>query len=145
MAPAVFLVILGLAVVSASKSSDPSLGAEQQEQPIENQQNNEGFRRELWEEFMKKVELYNKKNGKNSDSVQAETEDADDLENDQNDGGFNLEMDDFDDLNDSEFKNIMDKLLFPMFGEEETTEAQPTDEAPKFEGLAGKGAPVQNQ
>ncbi|CAH6795980.1 Tpbpa [Phodopus roborovskii] len=127
MTPAVLLVILGLTVASAAESPDPSLDAEQQEQPIENKQDKDGFRRQIWEEFMKQVELYNKKTGQKNDSL-------------------NTDMEDFDDLTDDEFKNMVDKVLFPMFGEEKGAETQ-ADDVPQFGDLTGSDdmTPVQDQ
>ncbi|MEJ1284914.1 trophoblast specific protein alpha [Cricetulus griseus] len=116
MTPAVFLAILCLAVTSAAESSEPILDAEHEDQPIKNEQDREGYRRQIWEEFMKKVELYYKKNAQKNDSL-------------------NTEMEDIDDFTDAEFKNLMDKILFPMFGEEEKD--QPAgDDDPKLEDLS---------
>ncbi|XP_027241115.1 trophoblast-specific protein alpha-like [Cricetulus griseus] len=135
MTPAVFLAILCLAVTSAAESSEPILDAEHEDQPIKNEQDREGYRRQIWEEFMKKVELYYKKNAQKNDSLNTEMEDIDDFENDQNTDSFNIEMEDFNDLTDAEFKNLMDKILFPMFGEEEKD--QPAgDDDPKLEDLS---------
>ncbi|XP_051050489.1 trophoblast-specific protein alpha [Phodopus roborovskii] len=147
MTPAVLLVILGLTVASAAESPDPSLDAEQQEQPIENKQDKDGFRRQIWEEFMKQVELYNKKTGQKNDSLNTDMEDFDDLVSGtaQSDD-FSLEMEDFDDLTDDEFKNMVDKVLFPMFGEEKGAETQ-ADDVPQFGDLTGSDdmTPVQDQ
>ncbi|XP_059118318.1 trophoblast-specific protein alpha-like [Peromyscus eremicus] len=130
MTPTVFLVILCLGVASATESPDPTLDAEEQEPKIKNEKlDEEGFRRGMWEEFMKKVELYNKENGQ---------EDKDD---------FNIEMNVFDHLTDDEFVKIIDKVLYPMLGEKEKTQTQPVGDVPKFEDLAGSSAvtPVQDQ
>ncbi|XP_037061557.1 trophoblast-specific protein alpha-like [Peromyscus leucopus] len=130
MTPTVFLVILCLGVASAAESPDPTLDAEEQEPKIKNEKlDEEGFRRGMWEEFMKKVELYNKENGQ---------EDKDD---------FNIEMNAFDHLTDDEFVKIIDKVLYPMLGEKEKTQTQPVGDVPEFEDLAGSSAvtPVQDQ
>ncbi|XP_076429641.1 trophoblast-specific protein alpha-like [Peromyscus maniculatus bairdii] len=130
MTPTVFLVILCLGVASAAESPNPTLDAEEQEPKIKNEKlDEEGFRRGMWEEFMKKVELYNKENGQ---------EDKDD---------FNIEMNAFDHLTDDEFVKIIDKVLYPMLGEKEKTQTQPVGDVPEFEDLAGSSAvtPVQDQ
>ncbi|XP_036043009.1 trophoblast-specific protein alpha-like [Onychomys torridus] len=128
MTPAIFLVILCLGVASAAESPDPTLDSEEQELKIENEKL-VGFRRGIWKEFMKKVELYNKEHGQ---------EDKDDL---------NIEMNVFDHLTDDEFVKIIDKVLYPMLGEEEKTKIQPVGDVPKSEDLSESSAvtPVQDQ
>ncbi|KAL6087313.1 hypothetical protein STEG23_029953 [Scotinomys teguina] len=130
MTPAVFLVILCLGVASAAESPDPTLDAEGQELKIKNEkQDEEGFQRRMWEEFIRKIELYNKENG------QEDKEDA------------NLEVNVFDHLTDDEFVGVIDKVLYPMLGEEEKTQTEPVGDVSKFEDLAGSSAvtPVQDQ
>ncbi|KAM7323065.1 hypothetical protein ACRRTK_018570 [Alexandromys fortis] len=126
MNPAVFLVILCLAVASAAESPDVTLEVKDQEATITNEKpKEEEYRRMIWDQFMKKIEVYNKKKG---------------LENED----ISLEMSVFDDLTDSEFTKLMNEVLLPMFDGEEKTQTQPVGDAVKFEYSPASGD-VQDQ
>ncbi|XP_041501011.1 trophoblast-specific protein alpha-like [Microtus oregoni] len=126
MNPAVFLVILCLAVASATESPDVTLEVKEQEATITNEKpKEEEYRRKIWDQFMKKIEVYNKKKG---------------LENED----ISLEMNAFDDLTDSEFTKLMDEVLLPIFDGEEKTQTQPVGDVVKFDYSPASGD-VQDQ
>ncbi|EDL93856.1 trophoblast specific protein alpha [Rattus norvegicus] len=122
MTPTVFLVILCLGVASAAILPDTTLYAELQEQ-----KGKEGFRKAVWDEFMKTVKLYNSKS-------------------DQEEEELDIEMSALSELTDEDFMKIMTSISHSMSGEDEN-QAQSLGDVPEFEDLVESGdeIPIQEQ
>nr|XP_034366492.1 cathepsin Q-like isoform X2 [Arvicanthis niloticus] len=99
MTPAVFLVILCLGVVSGASEFDLSLDVEWEEWKIKYGKSytpeEDVLKREVWEENVKRIKLHNMENslGKNT---------------------YTMEVNDFADLTDEEFKNMITGFTFPI-------------------------------
>ncbi|XP_049989910.1 trophoblast-specific protein alpha-like isoform X3 [Alexandromys fortis] len=126
MNPAVFLVILCLAVASAAESPDGTLEVKDQEATITNEKTvGEEQSRVMWEEFMKKIEQGNKEDSLEVDNV-------------------NPHVNVFDGLIPEEFKKETNELVFRMFEDEEKTQTEPADDFEDWSG-SGDAIPVRDQ
>uniref|UniRef100_A0A286YE21 Cathepsin 3 n=1 Tax=Mus musculus TaxID=10090 RepID=A0A286YE21_MOUSE len=132
MTPAVFLAILWLVMASSSPSPDPILDAEWQKWKIKYGKTysleEEGQKRAVWEENMKKIKLHNGENGLGKH-------------------GFTMEMNAFGDMTLEEFRKEMIEIPVPTVKKGKSVQKRLSVNLPKFINWKKRGyvTPVRTQ
>ncbi|XP_021036332.1 cathepsin M-like [Mus caroli] len=132
MTPAVFLAILWLVMASSSPSPDPILDAEWQKWKIKHGKTysleEEGQKRAVWEENMKKIKLHNGENGLGKH-------------------GFTMEMNAFGDMTLEEFRKVMIEIPVPTVKKGKSVQKRLSVNLPKFINWKKRGyvTPVRTQ
>ncbi|XP_051007073.1 cathepsin M-like [Acomys russatus] len=132
MAPAVFLAVLCLGVASSAASPDPSLDAEWQDWKIQHEKNysleEEGHRRAIWEENLKKIQLHNGEDGLGKD-------------------GFIMDMNAYGDMTGEEFRKWMIDMSIPPLKNVKSVQKRLAGDVPSSINWKQKGyvTPVRRQ
>ncbi|XP_028617602.1 cathepsin M-like isoform X2 [Grammomys surdaster] len=123
MTPVVFLAILCLGMASPSPAHDPVSDAEWQKWKIKHGKTyslEEGQRRAVWEENMKKIILHNGENGLGKH-------------------GFTMEMNAFGDMTGEEFRKLMTEIPVPTVRKGKSVQKRLSVNVPKFINWKKKG------
>ncbi|XP_034366384.1 cathepsin M [Arvicanthis niloticus] len=132
MTPAVFLAILCLGMASSSPAPDPVSDAEWQRWKIKHGKTysleEEGQRRAVWEENMKKIILHNGENGLGKH-------------------GFTMEMNAFGDMTREEFRKLMTEIPIPTVKRGKSVQKRLSVDVPNFINWKKRGyvTPVRRQ
>nr|AAO27846.1 cathepsin M [Rattus norvegicus] len=132
MTPAVLLAILCLRLISSSPAPDPVLDAEWQKWKIKYEKTysleEEGQKRAVWEQNMKKIKLHNGENGLGKH-------------------GFTMEMNAFGDMTIEEFRKLMIEIPIPTVKKENSVQKRQAVNVPNFINWRKRGyvTPVRRQ